>query len=180
MRSITVHTRALLSRCLFSWAALSLAMVASGTQAQAQVREGTLAPELELRTLTGAPFKLSALRRSPVVITFWGTWCPPCRSEFTELSAVYTKYRATGLQIVAVNQGDQERKVSDVHAFVDALAVPFTVVLDPRGRSRPTYRLVGLPTTVFVDTAGVVRKVLSGPVSPESLAGGLATIGVVR
>jgi thiol-disulfide isomerase/thioredoxin len=145
--------------------------------ASAQVKAGSKAPEIELPTLGGgAPMRLSALRGHPVLITFWGTWCPPCREEFPQLVAAYKKYHASGLEIVAINQRDQELSVKDVQAFADSYAVPFTVALDTRGRSRRTYRLVGLPTTVFIDTAGTIVQMQPGPVSEEALARGLALI----
>jgi peroxiredoxin len=160
-------------------AKVSLLMMLAASGAGAQLPAGTAAPEIELRTLGGARFQLSALRGHPVVLTFWGTWCPPCRDELPELAALHRKHHAAGLEIVAVNQGDQERRTSDVQHFVDELSIPFTVVIDPRGRSRRSYRLVGLPTTVFVDTAGVIRRVVSGPLG-QQLALGLKAIGVTR
>ena len=154
--------------------------VAFATTAGAQARIGAPAPEVDLRTLAGTRFQLSALRGRAVVMTFWGTWCLPCRQEFPELAEVFRKHSASGLAVVGVNQRDQELATRDVQRFVDELAVPFTIALDARGRSRRSYRLVGLPTTVFVDTGGIVRRVVSGPTSREQLLLGLASIGVTR
>ena len=159
-------------------AAVLLAVAFTASEADAQLHVGTAAPEIDLRTLGNAPFKLSSLKGRPVVITFWGTWCLPCREEFPELAEVYRKHHAGGLEVVAVNQRDQELSTAAVQKFVDEFSSPFTIVLDPRGRSRRAYRLVGLPTTVFVDTAGVIATVVSGPISREQLAIGLSTIGV--
>jgi cytochrome c biogenesis protein CcmG, thiol:disulfide interchange protein DsbE len=165
----------------FSFAAL---LVCAGalfaSPAGAQLREGSSAPEIDLRTLGGARFQLSGLKGHPVVMTFWGTWCPPCREEFPELADVFRKHHAGGLEIVAVNQRDQELSNTDVQRFIDEFSVPFTVVLDPRGRSRRAYRLIGLPTTVFIDTSGVIKQVVSGPISREQFTSGLATIGIAR
>ena len=157
-----------------------LATVLAASAAGAQLPVGSAAPEIDVRKLDGAQFQLSALRGRPVVMSFWGTWCPPCREEFPMLAELYRKHHGTGLEVVGVNQRDQELRTSDVQHFVDELAIPFTVVIDPRGRSRRNYRLFGLPTTVFVDTGGVIRHVISGPLGREQLGLGLASIGITR
>jgi len=161
-------------------ARLLLLVAVGASDASAQLRAGTRAPEVDLRTLTGERFQLSALKGRPVVMTFWGTWCPPCRQEFPELAELYRKHRGSGLAVVGVNQRDQELDTSDVQRFVTEFAATFPIALDVRGRSRRAYRLIGLPTTVFIDTAGVIAHVVSGPVSAEAMESGLQTIGVKR
>ena len=159
------------------WLPLALLTLALPPAARAQeIAQGTPAPEIDLPTLAGGQVKLSALRGHPVVISFWGTWCPPCRVEFPELVAAYRKYREAGLEVLAVNQRDQETSIGDVQAFVKRFSVEFTVALDARGRSRRSFRLIALPTTVFVDTAGIIRQVHMGPISEAELARGLTTI----
>ena len=140
------------------------------------IEAGVPAPQIDLETLDGGRVKLSALRGRPVVITFWGTWCPPCRDEFPALVALHQKHRGDGLEVLAVNQRDQELNTKDVEVFAREYGVDFTVALDPKGRSRKTFRLIALPTTVFVDSAGTIRKVNSGPISSRQLAEGIATI----
>jgi peroxiredoxin len=156
-------------------ALLAMALLPGIASAQ-EIAKGAAAPEIDLPMLQGGKVKLSALRGHPVVVTFWGTWCPPCRAEFPELVAAHRKYREAGLEVVAVNQRDQELSTTDVQAFVRDHAVEFTVVLDSRGKARRSFRLIALPTTVFIDVAGIVQHVHSGPISPKELAVGLATI----
>lgn len=163
MRSLTLGT-------------LLLGLALAPTLAHAQAQVGGKAPDIDLPTLAGSSMKLSALRGHPIIVTFWGTWCPPCREEFPRLVAAYEKYRGDGLEIIAVNQRDQELSVKDVKAFSDSFSVPFPIALDVRGRSRRVYRLIGLPTTVFIDTAGTIRQMQPGPVSEEALTRGLGLI----
>jgi thiol-disulfide isomerase/thioredoxin len=154
---------------------LALALVSS-TAAPQTVRLGAIAPEINLPTLAGGRVQLSKLRGRPVVVSFWNTWCPPCRTEFPELVRVHREHGAAGLYVLGVNERDQELRTKDVQAFVDAFSVPFDVALDQRGRSRRTYLIFGLPTTVFIDTAGVVQLIHRGPISREQLNRGIATI----
>lgn len=160
--------------------ALSLLLLLPAPAMAQSLATGSRAPEIELSKLQGGKVKLSSLRGHPVVVTFWGTWCPPCRDEFPELDALYRKHRDAGLEVLAVNQRDQELSTKDVQAFVDEFAVTFPVLLDPRGRSRRNFRLIALPTTVFIDSGGIIREVHSGPITREQLARGVATIVPAR
>jgi cytochrome c biogenesis protein CcmG, thiol:disulfide interchange protein DsbE len=166
--------------------AMVVALAGQGSAAEAQViarqssakaiGTGIAAPEIDLETLAGGRVKLSALRGRPVVLTFWGTWCPPCKDEFPALVEVHRRHRGAGLEVLAVNQRDQELNTRDVEAFAKEYGVDFTVALDPRGRSRRNYKLIALPTTIFVDSAGVIRTVHPGPISVKQLAEGVGTI----
>lgn len=152
-----------------------LLLAGSSRSAHAQLT-GKPAPEIDLPLLTGGRFKLSELRGSPIVISFWGTWCPPCRKEFPELVRVQAEHARSGLRVVAVNGRDQELSTDEVEKFVRAFPVSFPVLLDKRGAVRRAYRIVGQPTTVFVDAGGVIKKVHVGLIEPDELDRGVALI----
>jgi peroxiredoxin len=154
---------------------LLLVAAASGVGAQ-PIASGRRAPEIDLPTLNGGRFELSKLRGHPVILSFWGTWCPPCRDEFPELVRVQATHADAGLYVVGVNGRDQEESTKDVQRFVDAYAVSFTIALDKRGSARRSYRIEGQPTTVFIDASGIVRKLHTGLISREKLDEGIALI----
>jgi thiol-disulfide isomerase/thioredoxin len=157
--------------------ALSFSLLVMASTAGAQnVKAGAPAPEIDLPTLTGGRVQLSKLRGHPIVVSFWGSWCPPCRSEFPELVKLHEAHGADGLLVLGVNGRDQELSTKAVQAFVDEFGVPFPIALDQRGRARRAFRLVGLPTTVFIDSAGVIQQIHRGPISREELDRGLSTI----
>ena len=154
--------------------ALLIALLAPAAGAQ---RVGTPAPEIDFPTQDGGRAQLSKLRGHPVIVTFWGTWCPPCRVEFPQLVEAYRKHHDQGLEVIAVDQTKWEKKKQDVQAFVDEFGVTFPVALDQHGKTNRSYRLIGLPTTMFIDTGGVVRHIHIGPpLGPDDIAKGLATI----
>lgn len=140
------------------------------------VKAGSPAPEIDLPLLAGGRVQLSKLRGHPAVVSFWGTWCPPCRSEFPELMRLHTAHSDDGLVVLGVNGRDQELSTKDVKKFVDEFTVSFPIALDQRGSARRAYRLVGLPTTVFIDSAGVIQRINMGPISREEIDRGLALI----
>ena len=153
----------------------ALLVAAASIDAQS-VEIGKRPPEIDLPTLAGGRIKLSALHGQPVVISFWGTWCPPCRTEFPELIRVHEKHSQSGLYVLAVNGRDQERTTKDVQQFADFFSVPFTIALDKRGSVRRAYRIEGQPTTVFIDATGIVRGVHMGLISRDELDRGIASI----
>jgi cytochrome c biogenesis protein CcmG, thiol:disulfide interchange protein DsbE len=151
---------------------------AAGRPAAAQDRPPIIdnpAPTLALTELGGGTIDLATLRGRPVIVNFWATWCGPCRDEMPLLAARWRAHQSAGLEVLAVNSTDQERG-KDVRRFVERLALPFPILLDERGRMRERYALTTLPTTVFVDSAGVVRAVHAGALSPEQLDRALTLI----
>ena len=157
------------------WLALGLAVVLASPHVAAQAPGS---PELEfiLRTLDGDSVRLSAQRGHPVVVNFWGTWCPPCRDEIPLLVAEYATHKDSGLVILAVDGRDQETSTKAVREFAAEFHIPFPVLLDEKGNVRKRYKLRGLPTTVFIGADGVIRAVNIGPLSETSLQLHLAEI----
>ena len=155
----------------------ALLLCSAGSNLDAQsIRPGTRAPEIDLQTLDGSRIKLSNLRGHAVVVSFWGSWCGPCREEFPALINVQSRYALSGLIVLAVNGRDQERSTSDVRHFIDSYGVSFPVVLDKRGSTRRSYRIELHPTTVFIDSFGIIRRVHTGLISPAQLDSGIATL----
>jgi peroxiredoxin len=153
---------------------LLLATAAAHAQSSG-IAPGRPAPDFTLKRLGGGTETLRELRGHPVVINFWASWCQPCRTEMPDLLAAYHANEGEGLWLLAINLTDQERR-KDVARFVEDLAMAVPVLLDEKGRVRERFGLVTVPTTVFVDVAGVIRRVHSGPISREALARGLDAI----
>ncbi|MEO5824330.1 MAG: TlpA disulfide reductase family protein [Gemmatimonadales bacterium] len=141
----------------------------AGTVAAQGSRTGSVAPAIDLMALDGSRVRLADYRGRPVIVTFWATWCPSCREEFPALVDAVRRHAGQELTVLAVNQRDQELREGDIGKFLAQVPVSFPVLIDRRGVSRRAYRLLGLPTTVFIDTSGVIRKVLWGPQSAGEL-----------
>jgi peroxiredoxin len=156
-------------------AAIALAtLVISAATGLAQ-SPGAAAIDFRLKALAGGTVSLTEYRGRPVLLNFWATWCKPCRAEMTDIIAAYNAHKDQDLQVLAINLTDQER-MKDVRAFVNELQMPFPVLLDEKGKVRESYALRGVPTSVFIDSSGVVRFVNPGPITRELIERGLAAI----
>jgi peroxiredoxin len=144
-----------------------------------KAQEGRAAPDFLLETSTGGTLRLSDLQGKPVIVNFWATWCPPCRREMPELVKAYEKYKSQGLVIVGVNLQEPDDMVQK---FADDFGVKFPLVIDRDGELSNVWRLggpiKGIPTSYFIDKAGVVRAFFYGPLTEEFLNERLAKIGV--
>lgn len=134
---------------------------------------GSPAPDFTAIGLDGSSINLAAYRGHPVWITFWATWCPPCRAESPDIEAAYVRYQGQGLVVLAVNVGEDPGTVRD---YVQRLGLTFPVVGDPTTDVAALYRVNGLPTHFFVDASGVLRDSRMGEMTPASIQQELARI----
>ena len=146
-------------------AALLLSLLAS-------VPHAAPAARFEAKTLDGTKLDLETLRRrGPVLIDFWATWCKPCEASIPELEALHRRYGPRGLTVIGVSV-DGPRNYAKVRPFVARHGITYPVVLDDDGRLQAGYQVRAMPTSVLVDTSGMVARVMQGfrPGEGQSLA----------
>jgi thiol-disulfide isomerase/thioredoxin len=89
--------------------------------------------------------------KKPVVLNFWGTWCPPCRREIPDLVKLYKEYEPKGVEIVGFAVKDMPDKVQ---AFANTSDMGW-VMLMANNQVLNDYDISnGVPTTVFLDRNG--------------------------
>ncbi len=152
-----------------SWIVYSRNLIGSGvTGGDAIVLEpapvpGHPAPDFELISTDGETIRLSDFKGTPVIVNFWATWCGPCRAEFPDFQRAAVD-NADQLVIIGVNNTSADQ-VELVPAFLEEFGITFPVVLDEDGSTAKAYRILGLPTTIFIDSSGVVDEVFTGPIN---------------
>jgi len=150
-----------------AWMALSRVAEASPQQAGAppSPRAGFAAPDFTLETLDGSELTLSDLRGHPVLLNLWASWCLPCRVEMPAIERVYQRHRDAGLVVVGLNVTSQDSEAA-ARAFAEEFGLTFPIALDRDGAASARYELMGLPSTYFIDRAGIIRAVIiGGPMS---------------
>jgi len=132
-------------------------------------KNGDLAPEINLKSMTGDQITLSKMEGRPVLVNFWATWCGPCREEFPAIGRAYKKYKDQGLVVIGVNFQD-ENSDDGVLTFMRNSVVSFPIVRDTGERVGRMYRINGLPTSFFIDKKGIIRDtVVGGPMTDDFL-----------
>jgi len=112
---------------------------------------GDLAPNFTVETLDGKIVSLSDYRGKTVLLNFWATWCPPCRSEMPDLEQLYRERKGQGFVVLAVDLQEPKGPVAD---FVDRFGLTFPILMDASGEVAERYNIQVLPSTFFIDKEG--------------------------
>jgi peroxiredoxin len=127
-------------------------------------------PDFTLPAIDGRTWSLSDHRGKVVLVNFWATWCPPCRTETPELVRVHERYREQGLELVGISLDDEPELV--VPGFIKRFRMPYPVLI-PTPDFSLARQIESLPTTVLVDREGRIATVHFGAVRESDLRGDL-------
>ena len=110
-----------------------------------------LFPEVVFNSLDGnSTMTMSSFRGRPVLLTFWASWCGPCRVELPELSKLYGELAGKGFVLITVNV-DQNPAAG--RRYLESLGLSLPVYrLDPRDTK--SLGVDALPANILLDTDG--------------------------
>lgn len=144
-----------------------------GVNTQLLPKVGEPAPDFETTLIDdqGRPIKrvlLSDFRGQPVWINFWGSWCPPCRSEMPEIQAAYEEVlQPKGVVWLAVALNEPATASAEFAARNQAT---FTIASDPnRSDTGAAYPIVNFPTHILVDENGIIRDIVLAAIDKEEI-----------
>lgn len=152
---------------------LLIAVAVAGCERERAWEVGASAPDISILDLNERTVKLSDYRGQVVVLRFWSSDCKACVTSMPALDSFSAGYREKGLTVVAVNLGDAQENVA---AFAARMNLSYPLLLDPLRIAAGKYGVTAVPTTFFIDRAGIGRKVVIGEVTQkmfEKTVGGL-------
>jgi thiol-disulfide isomerase/thioredoxin len=85
---------------------LAASLLGTALAGTGQERKQSAARDPKIITVQGYQKMLSQYRGKPLLVTFWATWCEPCRDEYPMLNELAKQYAPQGLQVVGVNLDD--------------------------------------------------------------------------
>ena len=163
----------LFAACGGSTATEAPAATGSGPDDQAAAEPADAAPDFELvlfgndNHTKGEVLKLSDLRGRPVVVNFWFPSCPPCRVEMPDFEESFQKHGADveyiGVQQLGLNSAEEGQDF-----ILNEVPVNYAVGPDAGGIIRD-YKVIGFPTTVFMDKDHRVVRAWTGALNAEKL-----------
>lgn len=142
----------------------------------AGIKEGELAPNFKLKTLEGDSVQLSDYHGKKILLNFWATWCGPCREEMPAMQEFYEEF-GEDIEVLAVNVTSSEKTVDDVQDFINDFDFTYQILLDSDMSVSNQYKAVGLPTTYFIGTDGIIqapRKI--GPMTYDFMVETMQTL----
>jgi thiol-disulfide isomerase/thioredoxin len=125
------------------------------------IEQGEAVSPFTLPGLTGPAMPLPVSGR-PTLITYWASWCGPCREELPLFSAYAREHGPSGVRVVAVALDD----VGDAQAFLREQPLGFPSLVEAPGERDSSVRLGNLrnvlPYSVLIGADGRLRKRQSG------------------
>lgn len=136
-------------------------------KATPRITPGQRLPAMILKGLDDKSYDVGATRNKALVISFWASWCDPCRVEAPMLNKLYRKYKHD-VDVYGVNVTRYDR-LEDVRKFPRSLGLQFPILLDEQGALFERFGGAAFPTHVLVDPHGQVREIIIGMLNEQEL-----------
>ena len=110
-------------------------------------------PSIKVGTLDGNSINIQEIENdgNPIVISFWATWCKPCKKELNNISEIYEEWQdETNVKLVAISI-DDSRSMSKVGPYINASDWEYDIFLDPNGELKRAMGVSTVPHTFLLN-----------------------------
>jgi peroxiredoxin len=118
-------------------------------------------PELSLTDLNGNTLPGSSYKGKVLLVSFWAAWCTSCAEDVPHFMALQKKYQQQGLQVLGFSVDDDAQELRD---FYFKYQMNYPVIASNPKIADAFGGIFGLPTTILVDSKGMIRARYNGSV----------------
>ncbi len=111
-------------------------------------------PSVDVKTLEGSNININTIENdgNPIVISFWATWCKPCKKELNNIAEVYEDWQdETNVKLIAISI-DNARSMAKVAPYVNASDWDYEVYIDPNGDLKRAMGVSTVPHTFLLNS----------------------------
>jgi cytochrome c biogenesis protein CcmG, thiol:disulfide interchange protein DsbE len=111
-------------------------------------------PAAEVKTLDGKTFNTENFSNNgkPIIISFWATWCSPCKKELNAIAELYDDWKdETGVKVIAISI-DDARNLNKVGPYVNGRGWEFEVYLDPNQDFKRAMNVNNVPHSFLINS----------------------------
>jgi len=133
---------------------LFLSLLATILTSTLSIAQNRTLPSVDVKTLEGGSINITALENNgqPIVISFWATWCKPCKKELNTIAEVYEDWQdETGVKLVAISI-DDTRSMAKVAPYVNASGWDYEIYIDPNGDLKRAMGISTVPHTFLLNS----------------------------
>jgi len=121
------------------------------TVTYADKQRDIMLPDLSVKLLDGKQVRLSVLlEEGPLLVSFWATWCAPCKKEMIFLEEFHQKYNENSFRVLAIST-DSPKSMSKVKSYIRAKKHTFLVGIDPNQEIAKKMNALLMPTTLILN-----------------------------
>jgi peroxiredoxin len=142
---------------------------------------GKTLPNVVLKRIGGETVNIQeyATNGKITVLSFWATWCSPCKRELDAISELYPEWQEKyNVEVVAITI-DNARAMSKVRPILEQKGWPFEILSDPNQELQQALNFQAIPQTFVVDLKGEIVYEHTGyqPGDEYELEEAIAAIG---
>jgi len=123
----------------------------------------------DLRDIHNTAIEFVEYQNEPLIVHFWGTWCPTCRFEASTIEALSAKHNVIS---IAVNSGTDETLIN----YMTKNNLDYPVINDSNGALAQKFDISVYPTTLIYDSQGKLAFSEVGYITSIGLEARLALI----
>ncbi len=97
----------------------------------------------------------TVIGKKPIMLVFWASWCPNCKSEVPKIKKLVDKYGTKGMTFIGINVAHNDSEAR-ARRFMDKSGMTYPVIFDKEGNISRKYAVQGVPTVVVADKKGTV------------------------